>query len=854
MDEQRIQLIEQLLEVFEKFGTNSKDADAIYQKSNKSAEQFQKEIDKLTKSSKKQATSYADMKKKMDELDDAIEDLSDSTDATTAAQNQAKKVVLQKMKADLAAEAATKALGEAARKATSDLIGGAAKTAGQFVKSLQNDASSTALASELMTATIDVAAGSMKTAGGLAEKFGDKMMNSANPWVAGIGVVTSGLGVLAKESADVAAKLAKFGVEILAKEVEKTYKAFNQMSASGAMFADGMTGMRNASAGAGLTLEQMSNAVKGSSEKIASAGMSVTDGTKMLGRVGKSLKDSGAQEQLLKLGFGFEEQVALMADVTKQMRLTGKAITDKDVADQTKKYAENLRLIASITGEDAKKKMAIAEEASKELAFRQELATKSPEQQAAIQEAMTSMTELEMKNFKDRVVFHGAVINEEGAMYEAQVKAAKDKGKELYNAFSDNTLTYQKGAKLNAQFGEQINKSIFAMKGIGRAAYVEGDMKDFGASLSKQIDANNTYTKAAVDGSLATLKVQDSQEELTKGLIGAEIAAQKLKVGLEKELLPFIKDFVDISTSMLGQVTSMLDDLPGAKERKAKEAEARHQEEVKKEEVAKKTIQTENKKIAEEVAPTVPSYMKEAMKQQNMESDQAYQQRIKAYKDINWGGAHDKGGAIGAGKVGIAGENGPELIGGPSSVLSTLSTGKLLDIINVMKLQAGSLTGEDGMDKTVVNSPALQAEIARQLQGLNQTIADSAVSTKGPSSVLSNATVESLVTAIDAMREMKGTRTGANDFDWQVGMSEGRMAKLKDRVKGFEGFDANQLQEEFMKRPEADPIKRARKQMDDEEYGTTATNSAETNAHLAELVKLMKDNVDHTAKVAANTN
>jgi hypothetical protein len=224
------------------------------------------------------------------------------------------------------------------------------------------------------------------------------------------------------------------------------------------------------------------------------------------------------------------------------------------------------------------------------------------------------------------------------------------------------------------------------------------------------------------------------------------------------------------------------------------------------------------------------------------------------YENIPNAPKFDKGGTIGAGKVGIAGENGPELIGGPSTVLSTISTNKLLDVINALKLQAGSLTGDDGMDKTVVNSPALQAEIARQLQGLNQTIADSAVSTKGPSSVLSNATVESLVTAIDAMREMKGTRTGENDFDWKVGMSEGRMATLKDRVKGFEGFDANQLQEEFMKRPEADPIKRARKQMDDEEYGTTDTNSAETNAHLAELVKLMKDNVDHTARVAANTN
>jgi len=146
--------------------------------------------------------------------------------------------------------------------------------------------------------------------------------------------------------------------------------------------------------------------------------------------------------------------------------------------------------------------------------------------------------------------------------------------------------------------------------------------------------------------------------------------------------------------------------------------------------------------------------------------------------------AFDKGGSISSGTIGVAGENGPELISGPASVLSTAST-------------------------------------------------------------------DSLVKALDAMREMKGQRFGENDFDWNVSMSEGRMAKLKDRTKGFEGFNPAQLQQELMNRPESDPIKKVYKQWDDEERGDSAS---ETNGHLAQLVKLMKENVTHTAKVAMNTN
>jgi len=847
-------------EFLERFGANSKDLNDIYEKSGKSAEKFQKEIDKLTKDAKKQKATYDDLKKKIDELNDSIEDLDETTDAAEIAVKKSMKAELAKTAATKMAEEATKKYADATSKATKDILGRAAQGTAQFVKNLQDDASGTQLSTDLMTAGIDMAGSAAKGAGKLLSTFGDVAM-AAGVETEGLGFIVGGaakiLGSALDASSESMTKLAKFGVEILSKEVEKTYKAFNQMSASGALFTDGMTGMRNAAGDAGLTIEQMSNVVKASSEKIASAGISVTEGTKMLGRVGKALKESGAQEQLLKLGYGFEEQVGLMADVTKQMRITGKTVTDKNVQDATQKYAENLRLIASITGEDAKKKMEVAEQASKELIFRQELAKKSPEQQAAIQQAMTSMTDLELKNFKDRVASHGAVINEEGAMYEAQVRGAKDKASELYAAWESNTLTYKKGADLNAKYGETINKSILSNQGLARAGYfADGAIKDLSASMSKQIDANNQYTKAAVDGAEAGVTQKDANDDLTKSVTGAEEAAQDLKKALQQELTPAIAKFAEVSKAMLSQVQDMLADLgikthtPGiAKENRT---------------AAMTQVATgENK--AEGVGASSTAFLK-----QPNETQAEYEKRIRdfaatqnanaaqANKPSDWQSdymksvaKHDKGGAIGVGKLGIAGENGPELISGPSSVLSTVSTGKLLDVINAMKLQSGNLTGDDGMDKTVVNSPVLQAEIAKQLQGFNQT-ATSPVTTNGPSSVLSNATVESLVTAIDAMREMKGQRFGENDYQPKVSMNEDRWGVIKDRMKGFEGFDVNQLQEEFMKRPEADPIKKVYKQWDDEERGDVS--SAEATAHLAEIARLMKQNVDHTARVAANTN
>jgi hypothetical protein len=154
-----------------------------------------------------------------------------------------------------------------------------------------------------------------------------------------------------------------------------------------------------------------------------------------------------------------------------------------------------------------------------------------------------------------------------------------------------------------------------------------------------------------------------------------------------------------------------------------------------------------------------------------------------------------EGGNIPAGKTGIAGERGPELISGPSSVLSTAST-------------------------------------------------------------------EKLIVALDAMREMKGERLGKNDFEWNVVMEQKRLATLKDRTSAFQGLDIKALEAELGKRPEVEgPMAKAREAMMVGEDQPTKWPMKEaeakidqTNSLLSELVSAMKQNVTQTSRVAMNTN
>jgi hypothetical protein len=454
------------------------------------------------------------------------------------------------------------------------LASGATKAVGGLVKGLQANASGTELASGLMNASIDVAAGAGKALGNTVSGVGGAM--SSLPGKAKyVGMGLQVLGTVVGSASEAMGKLAKFGVEVLSKEVEKTVKAFNDMSASGAIFANGMQGMRDASAGAGLTVDQFAKVVTANSEHIGAAGLGVAEGAKQIGRVGKELQKSGVQNQLLKLGYSFEEQAALTAETMANMRKAGGGkLDDKEVAAQTQKYAENLRLISSITGEDAKKKMAAIQQENAELAFQQKVAGMSKEQRAQLNAAMATMTDQERKNFRDRMVF-GEVINKEGAIYEATIDGARAKGEAAMKLAEEGNLTAASNSDLNAQYGEQIKQSILGQQALGVAAYAGAEsVKGAAQAMAQALDQANTYTAEGVENAKKNNEAaKNTTDALTNSVISAEQAAQSMKIKLQEMMDVPIAKFAEVSKQMLQAVADQLKELgltkggkPGEKE------------------------------------------------------------------------------------------------------------------------------------------------------------------------------------------------------------------------------------------------------------------------------------------------
>ena len=218
--------------------------------------------------------------------------------------------------------------------------------------------------------------------------------------IPGFGSFAEGLDKAAKAALDLAAALLKTANDIFAKEFKKSTEALASYTKQGASFAGGMLEMRQVANDAGLSLKTLSDAAAKSSEDIRAAGLTQGEGAKMIAKgMGDMTKKFGgatasARDELLALGYSYQDQAELMASYGAQVKATGrdmKNIAPEQLQREMKDYAVNLKVISDITGQDAKKLMDKARQESMRGALMGKLDAKQQEAYKSSYAAMMAM-------------------------------------------------------------------------------------------------------------------------------------------------------------------------------------------------------------------------------------------------------------------------------------------------------------------------------------------------------------------------------------------------------------------------------------------------------------------------------
>lgn len=183
-----------------------------------------------------------------------------------------------------------------------------------------------------------------------------------------VGGVIKGVGEAFKAAVELASTVFKVANEFMAAEFQKTVESFGKLNRIGATFGGGMDELNEVVTASGIPMSRFTEAVVNSRESITAMGLNVANAAKLvssgLSRLSTTTGVSGKalREELLLLGFNYQEQGELVAEYTANMIAAGRnrEDIDRDVAQGTAKYARDLKILSDITGEDARKRMAEA--------------------------------------------------------------------------------------------------------------------------------------------------------------------------------------------------------------------------------------------------------------------------------------------------------------------------------------------------------------------------------------------------------------------------------------------------------------------------------------------------------------
>jgi hypothetical protein len=354
-----------------------------------------------------------------------------------------------------------------------------------------------------------------------------------------LGVAIIGLSKLFGYTAEKTADLAKFGLETLNIEVQKTMKSYQVSTKAGIFFANGMTEMAKTAHEAGVSYRDFMEAVSKSSTDLTLLGGNAGAGAVAVSKTFKALEPF--RRGLLNIGANMEEQIQgtaeYMANLAQANQLKGKS--DTELAKGVDAYITNLKVISSITGEEAKAAQSRARKAAEQSAVQNTLNTLEGD---ARNKFLTGIKLLPtgMEAALQQVLVSGTITSTELAIAADQIPGLRTQIEQMAEGIKNsnvtneqvrqNYLTYLTDPSL-AQGLKRFNS------GVGLANTL---INKFGVESSIASQIEQQIGKAARGEALdAGKRVEDTKnttDKLTNTISDVTVQFNRLQASIEQDL------------------------------------------------------------------------------------------------------------------------------------------------------------------------------------------------------------------------------------------------------------------------------------------------------------------------------
>lgn len=511
-----------------------------------------------------------DLNRQLGEVEDTLERYRKGTIALSAEE----KKLLEAERARLASVGDNERANQALQSGVTAVAGHIRNIGSQMIASqtavasaIQSGASGFGIASAQLQASANIQnsvtqafAGSMTAAGAAVMNFGiaGRVAGAAMMMYAQHMSVTS----------DLATQSANARTQILLSGGDALLKTYQEATRSGAVLADGFGQMQRSLQGSRYTVEDYTAIVKQSGEQLAATGLGVQEASMMIGRVGKVLKDTRMDRQMLALGIGYQEQGQLMAQVMADMRKRdpSRELNEREVALRTKQYAQDLAVLSAITGKDAKARQEESRKATSQLAFQQvlkDLGTKGE----VVGKAMETMSPQIRQNVMELMTY-GSVLNKNGAMLTATNPSLARMQQELADMGKKGILTNDNALKTQERYSKSINDGMMSNKGLALAmAAPESKLASLGDTAAtvrddiiKMGNATKVIAQVGEAAAKAGTKDEDKQTKLFNDMVEL---GQDIRKAFQDHIIKNLEKMGPMLNDVLNKIKAGLP-MPGA--------------------------------------------------------------------------------------------------------------------------------------------------------------------------------------------------------------------------------------------------------------------------------------------------
>lgn len=611
--------------------------------------------------------------------------------ALLAAMSQDSPKAKKSQKAD---EEAAKAAGEKAKadqagaKVGKEFSVGWAAAGQAAVKGLKDiGLTAVSMATKFGTDFVNIAENPIKETAGMLNALIDVGSNVVSSFAEAIPVIGGFIAAATKA----AAELAKAANKAFSDQLQRNIDALQGYAKVGVSFSGSMTEMSNIAHSAGLGISDFSKVVANNRDVLRELGMAGGEAaTRLSGAMGvasTTVRKSGMslRDEMFKMGYTYEEQGAIFTSFMANMQMSGKlrSMTDQQVAEQTRKYATDLKVISDITGQDAKK---LAEKSRAEAMRGSLLATLQGDQITAFQRAneVLSKAPKEVQDGLTQYLTFGTITDPKLLANREMADMVRTVGEQVKAGNQDMisvTTREMAGAAQRMQseqgkvFGQAVDRALVA--GVSGAGAEAAQLRNQFLAMNYALDpeAAEKSRKAAEDQA----SEQDQLADQTAALYAQTKQYQvEMEIIVQKHLPKYAELLKDINEKLQGNFMKFITGESGTK-----------------------TSPTARKMSEKELAAQMLMTGADVRTGKPLTSAE-YQELKKSGKIPQLAGEFADGGMIPSGKVGIAGETGPELISGPASVLSKVSTEKLIVALDAMREMRGERLGRNDFEWNVV--------------------------------------------------------------------------------------------------------------------------------------------------------